>query len=64
LDEPRSITESCGEATFDVDPSEPPTVRAPLREGATPFSESHGAGAHMAGRSGSVTLHYCASPSP
>ena len=61
-DESRKIETYClGNKLFyaDYDPPEPPSVTVPLQEGTTPFNVAHGAGAHRAGHSGSVTLHYC-----
>jgi hypothetical protein len=59
MDEPHQITESCGQATFDVDPSELNGVTVPLKEGVTSYKYENGAGAYRGGASGHVALHYC-----
>lgn len=60
-DEPHSVVvcPATGHFQYDVDAPEVPSIRVPLHEGSTPFSEDRAGDHGHAGHQGTVTLHYC-----
>ncbi len=49
-----------GGFTYSVEATMPPSDTIPLKDGVTTsYSVFHGSGAHRAGRTGTLTLHYC-----